>query len=77
MREAIYNLYHYMELGSKTFKELLYTHKKSLPKRRWAKPCRGNNGSEGQNAQLPYKTLNLTTRKMQTQNKPQIPSHTH
>lgn len=26
MGEAIYNLYNYMELGSKTFKELLYTH---------------------------------------------------
>lgn len=31
MGEAIYNLYNYMELGSKTFKELLRAHKKIQP----------------------------------------------
>lgn len=33
--------------------------------------------SEDWNAQLPYKMYNHTTRKMQTQNKPQMLFHTH
>lgn len=68
MRDAIYNLYNYMELGSKTFEELLYTTRRFYQRENGQSSAGAT--TEVKVRTLGYRILNLTTTKMQTKINP-------